>query len=98
MVGYWIDGKPIYQKIVSGNVGTTDTIISNLVSLNLDYLQFRGVIKQDGSGPYVPIPYYTNANDMCIIWVYDNILYGKSSTTGMVYVTLQYTKTTDTPI
>lgn len=94
-VGTWIDNKPIYRKVVTGNLssGSIAHGLTNVTFVN-SYGHFIS-----GSGAFMPLPslrigapdyscgYYVNAT---------NIIFDKAaSASGTVYVTLEYTKNTD---
>ena len=98
----WIDGKPIYRKVV--DFGALPNIAEKTVAHNLtnvDNFMLITAIAYDTSGNYLPIPYadtyqigysirlMANKTNVIIQTGYDRSTYTKT------YVTLEYTKTTD---
>lgn len=94
----WIDGKPIYRKVVTGNMsdgsiahGLTDVTFVNAYGFFIA-----------SSGSVMPLPslrvnyasysagFYINSTQVA----FDK----GTSAAGTVYVTLEYTKTTDAPV
>jgi len=110
VVGEWIDGKPIYQKVVESVVptvtatGEADTNV-DLSSLNIDLLLYC----QGSSKTVQTVPlstYFVPASEekytQCFYNTSNKNLYIRNSrfTTDngkTVYVILIYTKTTDQP-
>lgn len=95
VVGTWIDGKPIYQKTIPLNglsVSSTSWVDSG-VSISSNNIEY--IISAIGlSTQYkMTIPMVANSDEanMKLLICRDN------DTTPMDYVTIQYTKTTDTP-
>lgn len=101
-IGYWTDGKPLYQKTIDCGAlpnNTTKTIAHNIS--NIDYsVIIRGSAKNPNNGIEIPLPYvygntrclqtYINDTNIVLISTENMSVYTKS------YVTIQYTKTTDT--
>jgi len=99
----WIDGKPIYRKVVDcGSMpNATTKTISNVLS-NIDY-----VISIQGSASngsvILPLPYPTTEasnNDSIQVYISDNktslnFICKADLSMYLGYVTLEYTKTTD---
>ena len=97
MVAVWTDGKPLYQISIQASVSDKTTIpIANISTLNI--LNWSGVFVQTSSNNTFKLNTTTDA------WVYVersfNGFYFQSTSkwTGTVYITLQYTKTTDSAI
>lgn len=91
----WIDGKPIYQKTFNL------TFTTNQLDVDLTALSVESVVKIDGgvynlSGSFVPFGYESavSAYTTTASNIHINNIYSSERTNG--YVTLQYTKTTDT--
>lgn len=91
----WIDGKPIYRKVITGNV-SNGSIAHGLT--NVDFVNAYGYFIA-GSGNFMPLPslrvtynnysagFYVNAT---------NVMFDKGAdVTGTAYITLEYIKTTD---
>ena len=99
VVGTWIDGKPLYRKVVKGNITATDQTLF-VVNANIDTMVFiSGYDCPDGTY-YFPFNYAQTGS------TYKSIFYKKDTDTiefrsnsynpGEVYVVvLEYTKTTD---
>ena len=104
MIGYWKDGKPLYQKTI--NFGALPNAITKNVAhgiSNLDYVTniFCVASNSDGSIqatlPYLnprsdtnDVSIKVNGNDIQIVSASDMSAFIKT------FVTVQYTKTTDT--
>lgn len=99
--GKWIDGKPIYRKVIDTGAlpnNTTKAVAHNISNLELPIHVF-GV--GYGPGDFMPLPYissnnaassvqiYLNSTNITIITGTDRTNYSKS------YIVLEYTKTTD---
>lgn len=99
VVGTWIDGKPLYRKVVKGNITSANQILF-VVNANIDTMVFiSGYDYADGKY-YFPFNYAQTGS------TYKSIFYKKDTDTiefrsdsynpGEVYVVvLEYTKTTD---
>lgn len=107
-VGVWIDGKPLYQKTIE----LTNTTINTLVNIDLSSYDIDTLVSSVGrfnriTGSlelwYSFDYYYTNnwwsmlqynsTNDRIEMMIYMD----SSESTNHQYITLQYTKTTDSP-
>lgn len=95
VIGTWIDGKPLYQISMQASVSDKTTIpIANISTLNI--LNWSGVFIQSSSNNTFKL------NTTSDVWIYVersfNGFYFQSASkwTGNVYITIQYTKTTDT--
>lgn len=98
---YWIDGKPKYSKtIVCGALPNNNTkfVAHNITNIdNIILLQGWGY----GDNAYIPLPYVnTNAISTCVMLYATNVNIvlrtGIDRSNTNAYVTLLYTKTTDT--
>ena len=100
MIGYWIDGKPLYRKVI--NFGGLPNATSKSVAH--DILNLKRVVKMQGyayssqSGFDIPIPY--TSNGYLISLRCDNTYVVITPMTDQTsfnecYITLEYTKTTD---
>ena len=97
MIGQWTDGKPLYQKTVTGTMNTaldlSSLYIENVVSINTVGTLSNGNVASipDGSG-MAQVFYYKNAKTL------------RTDTSNSYYAgypytaTIQYTKTTDSAI
>ena len=97
---YWIDGKKIYRKTI--NCGTLPNSTTKNVSFTISNLD-KGVklygFANSSSGTCIPLPYYNTDGNGVQIWFDSNKIFIRDTAnwspyTG--YVTLEYTKTTDT--
>ena len=99
VIGTWYDGKPLYRKVIKGNITATDQTLF-VVNANIDTMVFiSGYDCPDGTY-YFPFNYAQTGS------TYKSIFYKKDTDTiefrsnsynpGEVYVVvLEYTKTTD---
>lgn len=65
-IGTWIDGKPLYEKVITGTTGsTTDGNISttevNTNISNIDKFFIREAFCYNAYGESLLIPYFSNA-------------------------------------
>lgn len=100
IIGYWIDGKPIYRRVISGVYQSGTTLVSNVSTLIHAY-----GCGDVGTGAIRTIPYYE---------IYDNRVYlldirkngnnvivnaqnngSSASTSSGTNIIIEYTKTTD---
>ena len=107
-VGVWIDGKPLYQKTISfTNLSAGSNYIDVDVS-NISEVIMVSASAQVPSGAWIQIP--LTYDDLTNITKYAVTLDGYDPSTGKItikigtnrtvsngYLTIQYTKTTDTP-
>jgi hypothetical protein len=109
VVGSWIDGKPIYRKVISG---TTDAagwweMLQLQTSLSLKSFVSLNVLTSDGSGNYVTIKSAVNLSGPLIVipssvggstpWIgVESYLSTSSSPISIGFLAiLDFTKTTD---
>ena len=100
-IGCWTDGKPLYQKTIPFTIashGETVTIESNMTYID-KLVSMEGIL-----GNRTNIPQGSRGNVSGQIWLsFSNeilqALVGSNtdSITGQCYVTIRYTKTSDTP-
>ena len=99
VVGTWIDGKPIYRKVVQGNITSKDQSLF-VVNANVEtMISIRGYDSPDGIY-YFPFNYTQNGTTQKAIFYKkdtDTIEFRSNSyNSGEVFVViLEYTKTTD---
>lgn len=106
IIGQWIDGKPIYQKTVSCGAlpNNTEKLVAHSIS-NIDrIISYFGSAAKDTS-PYATISmgYWGGTVEYSISVSVDNSnihIYTSSDRSSYknAYVTIQYTKTTDSAI
>ena len=102
IVGYWIDGKPIYRKVETISISKSSTDV-NLSSLNIKgFISIKGYFTT-GTETY-SFPYLTlNSTDYAVSAFYANgylqIRFGSSVASTLLpctlYAVIEYTKTTD---
>ena len=97
----WIDGKPIYRKVVTQTITTpgSENIINNFdISLIRDIISIYGSIKQP-SGTIAPISYHDSSSDGAFICMSKRlghfIFNAKTAGVGDVILIVEYTKTID---
>lgn len=98
-IGTWIDGKPLYRKVVIGNLANGNTLISNVDRIlklhgNCKFSEdtwLRSIPFADTSSSIVNAQKNPNTNDLIIAIVVG----GKSSSIIDAQIILEYTKTTD---
>jgi len=103
MIGYWIDGKPLYKKTIPMEITdvTGVTINKDIKQLNIDNIISITGNAKSSKNVTVCIPYSdpTNNNKVKVIFN-DGVLQldviGSTTYIGSTaYVTIEYTKTTD---
>lgn len=95
-IGVWTDGKPLYEKSFAYDVSTNTTCSITVTSCNIDVL-VNYALSGAGNTYYISNSdliraYIADANPVTTIVVQGGSSYPK--TTG--YLTIRYTKTTDT--
>ena len=98
----WIDGKPIYQKTLCGT-STSGLFQIDLSSLNIDKFlnpSLNWMKNENGNKDVIGDSYYGSSSDFFRYYFSeDSILKiesGSGYSHGDFYLTIQYTKTTDT--
>ena len=101
--GKWIDGKPIYRKVINfGALPNATTKVVSFDNINADtFVNIEGIV-MDNSGSVITIPYASVSDSTWSIAIFINSS-SVSISTGTVdrseytkcYVTIEYTKTTD---
>lgn len=88
----WIDGKPIYRKVVTGNI--SDGSIAHELT-NVNFVNAYGYFIA-GSGNFMPLAALrVNYNNYSVGFYVTatNIMFDKGAdATGTAYITLEYTK------
>lgn len=104
-VGTWIDGKPIYRKVITHTISDT-TATSETIATNISNMET--IINASGTGSYtaggtnkitIPLAFYNSGgwNSFHIVQNGTNITYQKAANypvTDLIFI-LEYTKTTD---
>ena len=98
VIGTWMN-KPLYRKVITGNTGVLKNVPKFNISDNLDICTHVEGFINDGSNNLIPINY---SNSGALVWAYitagrelgiqSNVTYFDNCP---LYVTLEYTKTTD---
>lgn len=105
-IGQWIDGKPIYERVITfGELPTSSVKQIDISSLNVDeIIELKGMVKSSSTqGYYRTLPMVDNSSfSNCIrLDVSGYALRVITSAAWAGYeakIILQYTKTTDTPV
>lgn len=93
-IGTWIDGKPIYRKVFV--VSVTDHYITVGTITNLDIItSCNSYLHRNGNDYHNINNWGKNDQDYGITYRHNNDIEFDSSYTGTLYITLEYTKTTD---
>lgn len=101
VIGTWIDGKPIYRKVLTGTsaAGTTNV---NVLALSIDFMVNAHItIHNSGNSSWVFDSYVqTSGSDSFNLYMSADrsVIYlrsGSSYAFGQYWLTLEYTKTTD---
>lgn len=100
VVGTWIDGKPIYEKVInSGYLANNNSITIDVSHLNInDVIQLKGIAFTDDKKQFRPITLGTSdSNAIRIDFTNNNvrIITWSNWSSYNSFVIIQYTKTTD---
>lgn len=100
IVGKWIDGKPIYEKVINSGYLLNSGIISiDVSSLNIDsFIQLRGMTFTDDKTQFRPITLGSSDNNAIRIDFSNNnirIITWSNWSAYNSFIVIQYTKTTD---
>lgn len=100
-IGVWTDGKPLYQKTFSVSNITVDSwqsIAHNISNLS-EVVKFGGDFQRNSDGNVFSVPYLETGSVYIAVQVSSALIYYRVNgiTTGKINITIQYTKTTDTP-
>lgn len=104
IVGIWIDGKPIYRKII--NTGALPNASSKTVNHNIDNIDFitnyYGMAYRDTDNTFIKLPFVQSSQSLALqvaVFINKTIisLVTASDRSGFAisYVIIEYTKTTD---
>ena len=107
VIGTWIDGKPLYQKTVNCGAlpnNTTKEIAHDISNID-KVINIKGIAINASANTYLNIPTITINQSLVNYQIgmdvnntYVRILTGIDRSSYSAYVTLQYTKTTDTAV
>ena len=97
-IGTWVNGKPLYRKIIKTSVNQGVQKIYDVSDMNLDEVINMGGTIAQSVGSFVHIPYYTNSSDFTVVYYpkSSNQIEINTTRAGIVNIILEYTKTTDT--
>lgn len=103
VIGTWVNGKPLYEKILHVTAAITNgsTQVYHYISNLGDVISISGRCRYNSTSEMLPIPYVSsNSNYFIQIGNVDSTkftIYPGSGFTSLndVYITLQYTKSTD---
>lgn len=103
VVGVWTNGKPLYQKTIDlGAISANAWNDESIPLANVDMIMKLAFVGVQTSGRFVS-EFYRNSGDMLTQWIlkmpsdtYPMSLCLTTTSLSHRYVTLQYTKTTDT--
>lgn len=100
IIGKWIDGKPIYEKVInSGYLLNSGTKSIDVSSLNIDsFIQLRGMTFTDDKTQFRPITLGTSDNNAIRLDFTNNnirIITWSNWSAYNSFIVIQYTKTTD---
>lgn len=92
----WIDGKPIYERVIEYGDGTTALAQDTAITI-LDNVSIAKIIKWSGTAVYDNNVDYALPNNATIIYNnHTNITYSEHAMQSKkLYITIEYTKTTD---
>lgn len=92
----WIDGKPIYRKVIQGSAANTDNLsLSNIITFN-EIIDMRFRYKTDTTNVYYDN--YSRAGVEQQIFLGENetaLIFRGTNNFSEYTITLEYTKTTD---
>lgn len=104
IVGIWIDGKPIYRKVI--NTGALPNTSSKTVNHNIDNIDFitnyYGIAYRDTDNTFIKLPFVQSSQSLALqvaVFINKTIisLVTASDRSGFAisYVIIEYTKITD---
>lgn len=99
-IGKWIDGKPLYRKVIEKTITKSGNNIFSLSSVGLKNIDKYITLKLISNGNPINEGYYTSASDSlraCINYNGLNINLGTTypAVPCPIYIIVEYTKTTD---
>lgn len=96
----WVNNKPIYRKVFTVNNATPgQTTTINISNINIDEVVLYNAVISQGGVPQFEGPFYNSASDRFRVLVntslheIDVIVGANNSSTNMVRIILEYTKT-----
>lgn len=104
VIGTWIDGKPIYRKIIQSTTASDGSTKYISIGANVDeFVSMHCLVKNDGT-QYLPSGFNEGSTYTVSIDGYDNSGGTKANTVGIrhksypnlpVTIVIEYTKATD---
>lgn len=96
----WIDGKPIYRKVIVKTITRSGNNIFSLSSVGLENIDKYVTLKSISNGDPINEDYYTTNADLLRTLINHNGLYIQLGTSYpsvpcLIYTIVEYTKTTD---
>lgn len=96
----WIDGKPIYRKVIVNTIKKSGSNIFDLSSVGLNNVDKYITLKSISNGDPINEDYYTTNADLLRTLINYNGLYIQLGTSYpsvpcLIYTIVEYTKTTD---
>lgn len=107
VVGTWIDGKPVYEKVFSDTMpSSVNTDKSTSIGASVDKIVFiSSIVYNDSNGGFIPLNLYNEAENYGRVYAKNNLSedpniigYNTNISSWLekpVYTILRYTKTTD---
>ena len=107
VIGKWIDGKPLYRKVIQKNVSAYANETYSLSSLGISNQDIVIVnlgkstahyISSITGGAYAPVSFYISSDDRALVYVntqHNLSIQNQNPDERTYYIVLEYTKTTD---
>lgn len=96
--GRWVTGKPLYRETLEIQITAAGTNASVGIDPDTESIvDFSGVLVTS-AGAQRPINWHLSSSNYCAVWRPrgESIIWAQASETGTAYVTILYTKATDT--
>ena len=93
-IGTWINGKPIYRKTFVVSITGHYATVGNIPNLDI-ITSCNSYLHRDGSEYHSINNWGQTDQDFGTAYRHNNDIEFNSSYTGTLYITLEYTKTTD---
>ena len=97
IIGTWIDGKPIYRKVMSLTIQEAHKE-TNFPIFQVEHMVKMQCIVKQAIGNYVSVPYWASSSDYAQLWyrTSESKLVAKCSEANWIYtVVVEYTKPTN---
>lgn len=93
-VGSWIDGKPLYRRVLTGNIQTSNKIFGTITNYK-EIIKYDGICYVSSTGQWIPFSSggkftFSVNNEGVLARVSDANVAG-----SLCYLIIEYTKTTD---